>query len=397
MKTVIKTSLTLAACTLAFTPALFAQLAIPSDGSDGALVVTTNTLIDLSQAVTGHWDDNNAAHAGSGVYDPSKWAVVFKYSSVDIASGATVTFTNHPSHAPVVWLVSGDVTNNGAISLDGQSVAIDWITQAEPGPGGFRGGTRGMMGFGPGGGYSTVGYYATGNSYGNDQIVPLIGGSGAGGGPWSSAGGGGAILIAASGTMAINGVVRANGAQGPNYGDGAGGGIRLIAGQLLGSGVISATANSGNPGRIRLEATNAPGLNLHLNPGPANPLTMLVSPLPLTIWPATNAPTVQVMTISNSVANLTAPTDPKAVVAGLDGAEDDLAIATTAAATIGLQTANFPTNGTVNVYIKSIFGGQTVLPASFGSGDSNLAHWQLVTPFPWPLGHTVIQARAVLP
>ena len=31
--------------------------------------------VDLSQAVTGAWDANNAANAGKGVYDPSKWAV----------------------------------------------------------------------------------------------------------------------------------------------------------------------------------------------------------------------------------------------------------------------------------------------------------------------------------
>ena len=71
-------------------------------------------------------------------------------------------------------------------------------------------------------------------------------------------------------------------------------------------------------GRIRLEAISSPGINLSLNPNQyGNSLAVIVSPLPLTIWPATNAPTVQVMTISNSVANLMAPTDPKAsLVAG---------------------------------------------------------------------------------
>ena len=393
MKTQIKVALILAAAMPAFVPSLFAQLDIPSDGSDGALVISNNTLIDLSQAVTGNWADNNAAHAGNGIYDPNKWAVVFKYSSVDIASGATVTFSNHPTHAPVVWLVSGNVTNNGTISLDGQTSGINWITPAEPGPGGFRGATLGMMGFGPGGGYENNGYYATVYPYGNQQIVPLMGGSGGGvgGGSDTSRGGGGAILIAASETIVINGSVNANGNGFGYYGGSAGGGIRLIAGQLLGSGAISA---GGNDGRIRLEATNTTGLNLRLTPS-ANPLAVLASPFPLTIWPAANAPTVQVMTISNAVANLTAPIDPKAEVAGVGG--DDLAIATTAPVTIGLQTSNFPTNGTVNVYIKSLVSGQTVLPASFVSGDADLAQWQLVTPWPWPLSHTVIQARAVMP
>src|SRR4029077_18821628 len=106
----------------AFAPSSFAQpLTIPgADGSDGALIVTANTNIDLSLAVTGVWSNNNAGNFGKGIYDPDKWAVVFKYSSVNIANGATVTFSNHPTHAPVVWLVSSNVTIDGTLSLDGQ-------------------------------------------------------------------------------------------------------------------------------------------------------------------------------------------------------------------------------------------------------------------------------------
>lgn len=172
-----------------------AALNIPSDGSDGALIVTTNTVIDLSQAVTGNWDAANTANAGKGIYDSNKWAVVFKYSSVVISNGATVTFKNHDSRAPVIWLVNGDVTINGVVSLDGQG----WATApnlCEPGPGGFRGGngayTAGVgsgAGFGPGGGgnpdrfggsYGTFGYNGS-SIYGNPSLLPLIGGSGGGG------------------------------------------------------------------------------------------------------------------------------------------------------------------------------------------------------------------------
>src|ERR1035441_9659321 len=119
----------------AFAPQLFAQLNIPSDGSDGALVISSDTVIDLSQAVTGNWTNNNTANAGKGVYDPAKWAVVFKYSSVNIANGATLTFTNHPTHAPVVWLVANDVTINGTLSLDGQAIGLTYSDEAVPGPG----------------------------------------------------------------------------------------------------------------------------------------------------------------------------------------------------------------------------------------------------------------------
>ena len=123
-----------------------AQLTIPgADGSDGALVIDVNTTIDLSQAVNGDgttvkWDTANTANAGKGIYDPLKWAIVFKYSSVSVAAGATVSFTNHPSRAPVVWLVSGNVTIEGAVSLNGSNAKAP-PALSNPGPGGFRGGT----------------------------------------------------------------------------------------------------------------------------------------------------------------------------------------------------------------------------------------------------------------
>ena len=176
----------------AFVPSSSAQLNIPSDGSDGALIVASNTVIDLSKAVTGAWDASNTNNAGKGIYDSNKWAVVFKYSSVVISNGATVTFTNHPSRAPVVWLVNGNVTINGTVSLDGQNSQLA-PSLAESGPGGFRGGsgffTTGVgagAGFGPGGAsfQSNIGYSGsygsigtTGSpSYGNPSLLPLIGG-----------------------------------------------------------------------------------------------------------------------------------------------------------------------------------------------------------------------------
>ncbi len=147
-------------------PAL-AQLTIPSDGSDGVFAPTADTIVDLSQAVTGHWDDNNTANAGKGIYDPDKWAIVFKYSSINIPGvrdtnsnvvGVAITFRNHPSRAPVVWLVRGDVTIDGLLNLNGESKfrGPDALQPGEPGPGGFRGGVEGPQGLGaglgPGGG-----------------------------------------------------------------------------------------------------------------------------------------------------------------------------------------------------------------------------------------------------
>ena len=181
---------------------LQAQLSIPSDGSDGALNITANTVIDLSQAVTGTWDTNNSANAGKGIFDPAKRAIVFKYSSVNINASRTVTFTNHPSRAPVVWLVQGNVTIAGTLSLNGSTPPFNNLL-AEPGPGGFRGGANGVPGIGSGLGVggginpSIAGSYAT--IYGNPSVLPLVGGSGGHGG----GAGGGAILIATANSIRI--------------------------------------------------------------------------------------------------------------------------------------------------------------------------------------------------
>ena len=100
-------------------------LEIPeADGSDGELTISsancTNGIytINLGRAATKAWNDR-PVKAGCGVYDPDKWAVVFKYTSVRIDEGCTLKFVNHPSNPPVFWLVSGDVVINELINLDG--------------------------------------------------------------------------------------------------------------------------------------------------------------------------------------------------------------------------------------------------------------------------------------
>ena len=88
---------------LALVSPVWAQISVPSDGSDGDLVIASNTTIDLSQAPTGTWDvANSNGLDGLGVYDPDKWAIVFHYSSVTINGSRTLYFSNHPSRAPVV-------------------------------------------------------------------------------------------------------------------------------------------------------------------------------------------------------------------------------------------------------------------------------------------------------
>ena len=77
---------------------LRAAIVLPTtDVSDGVLNPSVaNTVIDLGQAAPAAWDVPSPT-PGKGVYDGAKWAVVFKYSSVNIAANRTVTFTNHAS------------------------------------------------------------------------------------------------------------------------------------------------------------------------------------------------------------------------------------------------------------------------------------------------------------
>ncbi|MDG2125496.1 MAG: hypothetical protein P8J87_17460, partial [Verrucomicrobiales bacterium] len=199
------------------TPALAVALAttssaivIPSDGSDGALNPPVDVEIDLSQAITGVWSDNNAANIGKGIYDPDKWIVVFKYSSVNVPDGVTVTFKNHPSNAPVMWLVQTDATIAGTVSLNGSPglTGIDALTLPESGPGGFRGGAAGPdgagAGLGPGGGATPAARGLHRSTYGNPQIIPNIGGSGGSGESGDSGGGGGgSIFIGVTGTLTL--------------------------------------------------------------------------------------------------------------------------------------------------------------------------------------------------
>jgi|ERR1041385_952191 hypothetical protein len=371
----------LVALTLAaVAPSSFAQpLTIPgADGSDGALIVTASTNIDLSLAVTGVWSNNNAGNAGKGIYDPDKWAVVFKYTSVSIASGATVTFSNHLTHAPVVWLVSSNVTIDGTLSLDGQPSPGSAFVNPEPGPGGFRGGAYDNSayglgqgpGYGPGGVSADRGSYSTYHSYGNARIVPLIGGSG--GGP--GGGGGGAILMAASGDITVNGLCRANNSSG-GY-PGSGGAIRCIANQISGAGRFDTTAYY--PGRVRIETTLlSPTIT-------TDPPTVAAPPTPVVLWPDAAAPTVKVV----SVAGLNVPPDPKA---SMTPPFADLTLENKNAVTIMLQTQNFSTNGTVNVYIKPHNTSQSILPATYVSGNASNATWQVTTTL--QPNYTVIQAR----
>lgn len=266
----------LSVCIL-LTQAAYAAFDSGSTGADGDFSPTANTVKQIPE---------------SGI---------FNFTTVNIPAGVTVTFTKNSQNTPVTILATGDVTIAGTINLNGGNG--NFIIGGAGGPGGFDGGTGGVVnqngrrGEGPGGGYNgspkTDGTYgggcggggafkdnggnggslgvgiggAGGTAYGNERILPAIGGSGGGGGGGTTSynaggggGGGGSIVIASSGTINVSGSITANGGSGGNGehldsycgsyyggsgGGGSGGGIRLIANTISGNGAINATGGGG--------------------------------------------------------------------------------------------------------------------------------------------------------
>lgn len=338
--------------------------------------------VDLSLATSAPWDSATPAN-DHGVYDGTQWAVVFKFQSVHIPAGTTVRFKNHPSHAPVVWLVDGDVTIDGTLVLDGQ-VGQRTDAFAEPGPGGFRGGigvirARTTSGFGPGGGDSgnwggggAFGTVAAGSqvTYGNADLIPLVGGSGGGGYTQNARGGGaggGAILIATPGLLRVAGRIQANGGSTDDGGgSGSGGGVRLVADQLLGNGFVECRPGSsgsrGGEGRVRVEAVTQQD---NLNILPAASFELLEPASVVRLWPDTETPLTRIV----SVGNRTVPADPWANVQSLANADVRLAAGSRTNVVV-IETLNLPTNSVVTLHVVARDGGpRAQVPASYVGTD----------------------------
>lgn len=372
---------------------------VSSDGSDGAFNPAANVTVNLSQAVNAAWNANNAPNAGKGVYDAGKWAVVFKYSSVNIPAGVTVKFQNHPSGAPVVWLVQGNVTIAGTLDLRG--AVGEHLGVATPGgPGGFRGGIGGgtgipaSAGFGPGGeagasgSYGTVGYNnSAGSVYGNISLVPLIGGSGAAGGSdlRDGGGGGGVILIAAGGTVSLNGAINAKGGDSASLG-GSGGGVRVVCDQLIGTGSILATGGyyGGAKGRIRVEANTA-ALGGSVDPVPSTVVPIGSDPV---LWPAANAPRIAITQVGGTAA----PADPRA---GITLGTQDVTLSSSTPITVRIQANNVPITWTMQVRVIPTSGADTVVAATRVSGDETASIWEATITLTH--GIAALQARAIKP
>lgn len=408
-----------------------AQFDSGSDGSDGALdcaalfainpdcssdcSTNCSVEIDLGLAATASWDTPSPV-AGQGVYDPDQWAVVFKYTTIDIPAGVTLTFSKHPSWGPVVWLALGDVTIAGAVDLRGN--AGDRYDAnpsfAEPGPGGFEGAQWGRQfdnmnagtGLGPGGGTSSdFGHWGAGGSYGTvggpahsgapaepvygtESIIPLIGGSGGGASitPTAAGGGagGGAILVASSGQILLPGSVLADGgwAGYANGAGGSGGGIRLIANTVSGSGQLRAPGGGvpwggvpGGAGRIRIEAHT-----ISLGDGGIPNWT---SSIPGAVFPPANAPTLKA-TFVDSVA---VPADPLGGILTADVSIDNLD-----PAEILIEATNIPVGTTVDVRIVPDRGDVITVTSTplVGAFEASTATAQVT----FPPRHSEMQLRA---
>lgn len=434
--------------------AVMADIVVPgADGSDCDLVITENTVIDLSLATTAAWNANYNVLAaadpnrvatdfiGKGVYDAEKWAVVFRYTHVTIAAGATVTFKNHPSRAPVVWLVSGAVDISGTLSLNGEGI-VDAPLLSEPGPGGFRGGSGSHFeyvpylisrfagdGFGPGGGNETNepnsfgagfgfgGSYSTvsstrpdsrGSVYGNASLLPLIGGSGGSAirqGEISSeisdsgAAGGGAVLIAAQAEVEIAGVVSANGGAGSfgtfdASGGGSGGGVRIVCSTLSGNGSVLAVGGTakgpGGLGRIRFEREIIDN-GLIVNPAVSS--VLLGSGDVAQIWPPDSAPFAKLVSFGGTAA----PSDPRAEFK--NGLGPDMVVGNLPVSQAVIETTNLPINGQVQVRITPLYESQfSAVDAVFDSqisADPLVLRWLADVPITG--GYSAIQVRIVAP
>ena len=394
-------------------PVLAGDFDSGSDGSDGALNCESLGLADcentctgpapcdveinLRLATTASWD-TPSPDPGKGVYDADEWAVVFKYTTIDIPAFVTVRFRNHLKGAPVMWLASGDVTIAGTVRLDGANGSTSPApTYAVPGPGGFSGGMNSSgnsAGFGPGGGqilagdggYGTPGVGVLGGvAYGSVSIVPLIGGSGGGGNSSIGGGaGGGAILVASSGSIFLPDPAGGISAWGGSAsGGGSGGGIRLVANQISGSGVLRALGIAGaGAGRIRVEA---PDIQLDDIGDP--PYSF--EPIPGPVFPESPAPSLRVTAVDGEPV----PLDPLATVL-----TEDVPSTADGPVTIDIEAQNVPVGLTVTVRIVQAFGAnEIVVPSTPLAGTFELSTATAEFDFSQVAGRYEVQLLVELP
>lgn len=410
-----------------FPRAASAQIVTGSDGSDGAFTFVQDTgpgalpntmTIDLGLAASGldgmgqpiTWQTPSPV-AGRGVYDPFAWAVVFKYSSVDVPEAKTVRFRNHPGRPPVVWLSQTNVKVRGSVDVSGEVVSDYALTWPEPGPGGFRGGgvshpSTFAPGFGIGGGASTTTYQngnfagtpntSLGAAYGGTGMFPLIGGSGSG--SWSQysgsvgAPGGGAILIAASQRfeVASTGHVLARGGRSYLFGDnkgGSGGGIRILANEVSLPSIPAIDATpllGGGLGRVRLEA------NTFLAFTTTTPPASLGTPGQ--VLPDATTPAVRVASVTIAGQTYSVPLDP---ASSFSAPAADVVLSAGGSVLVLVEARNVAPGRTCELRVATTTGnGATVIVTPPLAGTFALSTASVSVPL--SIGVHALQARVFL-
>ena len=381
-----------------------------------------------------------------GAYNPTISEVItlppdgiLHYTTFTVPAGVTVSFKRNAANTPVTILASDNVSIAGTVWVgysvaptpSGQSTADGGVfgDDGRPGiggPGGFDGGAGGLAppfggsngapggaGQGPGGGqvgsgtsstrnggggaFAALGtaYYgnsaASGATYGQPTLLPLIGGSGGAGGAGGSAftgggggGGGGAILIASSKTLYVSGLIQTNGGSGAESagtgcggggGGGAGGAIRLVADTLnrggRGDNLYALAGSSGSScngggqnggvGFIRLEAATA--ITTNWSPGNANPNYTFATAAGKLFVP--NSPTLTIA----SVNGIAVPANPT-------GVADITLPEGTAAVPVVINATNVPVDTSVKIYLIPANGTRTEVtpsPALAGTMASSTA------------------------
>jgi hypothetical protein len=225
-----------------------------------------------------------------------------------------------------------------------------------------------------------------GKAYGAETLLPLVGGSGGGGAGAGRAfagsgggGGGGAILIASSGTVTINGKIKANGGTsgsaagslaGGTGGGGSGGAVRIIATTIAGDGDITALGGSagtyalndgssqggsGSDGRIRLEA------DLYKRTMPTLPAFSFATPQDMFV---AGLPSLRI----SSVAGVIAPVSPTG------NADIILPQSTPNPVIIELATTGVPIGNTVELTVTPASGPSVSVTSAAitGSKDAGL-------------------------
>ncbi|MCP4502497.1 MAG: hypothetical protein GY822_21305 [Deltaproteobacteria bacterium] len=278
-----------------------------------ALMFFTVLTLGLTSSAQGILSDAPGTPGELGVFAPSVDETVvlpengiLHYTTVNVPVGVTVTFSRPASGAnPAAHiLATGDIIIDGILDVSGENGTAN--SGGFGGPGGFSGGAPGNgvdiapgPGQGPGGGNAcpmtggtctgTFGRQGSGGSlagnvYGTGLLVPLLAGSGGGGGASSSTkysgggGGGGGLLLASETRIQLSGSILARGGKGGYHTEGggrcywtpinhgSGGGIRIVAPVVEGTGTIDVTSciyntySYGGYGRVRVDAIDRTGM-----------------------------------------------------------------------------------------------------------------------------------------